>query len=206
MPFVDLNTDVKPWLGIDVATTTHDAVLTLMRDSVESAVLTYTEAKFTPTAVTNEILDSNGSDTVVPRNWPIVSVQALKFNVAPNGTGGSTIEAIGYQVLQNSIILQHIQQPRGRSLIRVDYTHGYASLPADVKEAILLSIEAKFRRKGRKAIGISSRSKKDESESMTSGADGWNSAIGLPKEAVAMLEQYRTNFEFAVQPMATRNP
>lgn len=205
MPLVDVDDDVKPWLGIAVSNTDYDSVLTLMRDSVESAVLKYTDASFTPTVVTNEVLDSNGSDTIVPRNWPIISVQQIVFNVEPNGTGGSVIDATSYQVLPGSIIIPYIGQPRGRSIVRVDYTYGYAALPADVKEAILIAIEAKFRRKDRKSIGVNARSKKDESESFGSGA-GWDPSIGLPYEAISMLQQYRTNFEFPVQPMATRNP
>jgi hypothetical protein len=177
-----------------------------MRDSVETAVLNYVETTFALTTVVNEILDSNGSDCIVPRNWPITSVQAVKLGVDTLGAGGDVLETTSYQVLPTNIVLKAFGQTRGRSIVRVDYTYGYASLPADVKEAILLSVEAKFRRKSRKSIGLSGRSKKDESESFADSMVGWDSATGLPAEAISMLQKYRTNFEFAVQPMATRNP
>ena len=47
-PFCDIDDDVKPWLGIDPAETKHDTTLTIIRDSVEQAVLNFTEASFDP--------------------------------------------------------------------------------------------------------------------------------------------------------------
>lgn len=206
MPFCDLNTDIKPWLGIDVSNTTHDSVLTIIRDSVEQAVLNYTEAKFEATVITNEILDSSSADTVVTKNHPVISVEALYFSVDSDGTDGNLIDPEHYFVNgDGGITLRAITQPRGRFLTRVDYTYGYTALPGDVKHAILLAVEADFRRKGRKLIGVSSRSKKNESEGFESSSGVWDTRVGLPKEVVAKLNPYRVNFEFPVQPMATRN-
>jgi hypothetical protein len=87
--------------------------------------------------------------------------------------------------------------------VRIDYTHGYTSLPSDVKLAILLGIEANFRRKGNKTIGMTGRTKKDESEGYSSGPGAWDTKTGLPKE-VAMLNPYK-RYEIPTQPMAQRN-
>ena len=209
-PYCDLNVDVKPWLGIDVSDTDQDQTLTLMRDSVEQAVINYIENDFDEHVVTGELLDSNGSDTVIPFNEPLLSVQALYLYVESDGSGGSLIDPEDYNVvtsINGSVVtMRRLFNPRGRSIIRIDYTYGYSSVPPDVKEAILLSIEAKYRRKTRKSIGLSSRRKKDESEGYSGGGpEAWDSKVGLPVEVVAMLETYR-KFEFPVQPMATRNP
>ena len=209
-PYCDIDTDVKPWLGIEFSNTAHDAVLTIMRDSVEQAVINYIENDFDAHVVTGELLDSNASDTVIPRFEPLISVEALTFGVRPDGTGGSLVTADDYQVLSSEggsvIVLQNISQPRGRSVILLDYTYGFTSVPPDVKESILLSIEAKFRRKGRKSIGLGGRSKKDESETYSGGGKGtWDTKVGLPVDVVSMLNTYR-KFEFPTQPMATRNP
>jgi len=209
MSLVDLNTDIKPWLGIDPGDTTYDTILSMIQNSVEQAVKNYTEAQFEPTVVTNEILDGDKADTVTPKNYPLISVQQLVFYVDADGSGGSVIDSSEYTVNPEGVVLQSATySPYGRGRIRVDYTWGYASLPDDVKMAILLGVEATFRRRGRKSIGLGGRSKKDESERFTASGGGdqaaWDSKTGLPKEVVAMLSHYRA-FEIPVQPMAVRN-
>lgn len=202
-PFLDLNTDIKPWLGIDVSETKYDSVLTVIRDSVEQAMLNFTEATFDLTAV-SEVLDANRSDQIVPAEFPIDSVTQIFFHVLPDGTGGELIETTSYQAKVGSIILQDLYTPKGRSLVRVDYTYGYDGIPDDVHEAMLLAIEAKFRRKGRKSIGLSGRSKKDEREGFTETAGAWDPKTGLPTEVVYMLQPYK-RYEFPTQPIAQRN-
>lgn len=202
-PFLDLNGDIKPWLGIEITETKHDATLIVMRDSVEQSMLNYTEAKFDLTAI-EEVLDGSRSDQIVPAEFPIASVQALYFHVKPDGTEGDLIESDDYQVKEGAIILQHLYTPKGRSLLRIDYTYGYDGIPPDVHEAMLLAIEAKFRRKGRKSMGLSGRSKKDEREGYSDSAGAWDSKTGLPTEVVYMLQPYK-RYEMPTQPIAQRN-
>jgi len=206
-PYVTID-EIKDWIGIELANTSHDTTIEIMRDSVEQAVINYVENDFDVHVVVNEILDSNGSDTIIPRNEPLISVQAVRIGVKTDGSGGDDLNTDSYFVVTDAggsaVVLQGFLQPRGRAVTRLDYTYGYEELPPDVKEAILLSVEAKFRRKGRKSIGLNSRSKKDESESY-SGTGSWDTKVGLPVDVVSMLNTYR-KFEFPTQPMATRNP
>ena len=204
VPFCDIDTDVKPWLGIDVAETKHDTTLTILRDSVETAVLNYTEASFDLVGPVMEVIDGSRADQIVTREFPISSVDAIYFHVLPDGSGGSLIDPTYYQVLPEAILLQHLYTPKGRSLIRIDYTWGYDGLPADVKHAILLAIEADFRRKGSKTIGRSGRSKKDEREGFSDPAGAWDKKTGLPTEVVYKLKPYK-RFEMPTQPIAQRN-
>jgi hypothetical protein len=201
MSLVTLDT-IKDWLGITGAG--HDDVLTIIQSGVEQAVLNYTESKFELTVVTHEILDGNLSDIVVTRNMPIHSVQALYFNCEPDGSNGSLVDPSDYNALPEAIILRGIDTPFGRSVVRVDYTYGYDGVPGDVSLAIIQAVEAEFRRKGRKSIGMTSRSKRSESEGLSGDMDAWDSKTGLPKEVVSKLNPYRV-FEWPNQPMATRN-
>lgn len=204
LQFVTLN-DIKGWIGIELTNTDHDTILQLLGESMENAVLNYTETQFSLQVVVGELVDGNQSDVITPRNAPVRSVQALYFGIDSDGTGGSLISPSDYGVGEDSITMRHIGSPRGRYMIRIDYTWGYDGAPPDVRLAILQSVEAEFRRKGRKSIGIGGRSKKDESERYTGGdASAWDSKTGLPMEVVSKLKPYK-RFEFPTQPMATRN-
>lgn len=206
LQFVTLD-QIKEWLLIELTETKYDTVLTLFGESVETAVLNFTETSFALAPVVGEIIDANESDVIAPQNSPIVSVQNLYFGGDTDGTGGSLVDPLQYRVTPDAIVLNN-QGPRGRNRVRIDYTWGYDGAPPDVIVAILQGVEAEFRRKGRKSIGIGGRSKKDESERYTSagGGDGsaWDPKTGLPKEIVAKLKVYQ-RFEFPTQPMATRN-
>jgi len=210
MAFLDLNTDIKPWLGIDVVNITHDAVLTIINNAMEQAVKNFTETDFELHPGTVEILDANESDIILPHNVPITAVSELAFYTLADGTDGQIIEATDYQVREEGIILQNIHTPFRRSRIRVTYTWGYDGLPDDVKLMLLQAVEAEFRRKARKSVGTggnsgAARSKKDESDRTGGTALGaWDKKTGLPKELVYKLTPYK-RFEFVNSPMATRN-
>lgn len=203
MSFCDIDADVKPWLGIEPSNTAHDSVLTIIRDSVEKSVMEYTEQNFELNVVVGEVIDGNLSDSITPRHTPL-SVEAVYLYGDPDGSGGSLLDSNSYQLQEGSIRLREAYTPKARSSVRVDYTWGYDGPPPDVKLAILQGIEAEFRRKGRKSIGVGGRSKKDESEKYSSDASAWDKKSGLPTEVVSKLNPYRV-FEFPTQPMATRN-
>ena len=198
--------DIKGWLKIELSDTTHDATLTIIKEAVEASVLAYVETTFELTPIVNEVLDGNLSDQIVTRNWPIDSAQAITINVEPDGSGGDLLDATEYQVLPEGIIFNEISTPFRRSAVRVDYTYCFDGVPPDVKLAIILAVEAEFRRKGRKSIGLSGRSKKDESQRYSgTSSDAWDQKVGLPKAVVAKLNPYRSGPEFPIQPMAQRN-
>ena len=203
---LDLTNDIKPWLNIEASNTKNDTTLTIINEAMCQAVINYTETKFALTVVTNEVLDANESDIIITDNMPIVSVQKLFFFVETDGSGGEEIETSDFQVKDHAIHLKHLHQPFRRSFVRVDYTYGFDGLPKDIKLMLLQAIEAEFRRKGRKALGISSRSKKDESETFKGmNPRDWDPKTGLPKELVFKLNFYKQSFEFPRQPIATRN-
>lgn len=204
MAICDLDIDVKPWLQLTGST--HDTTLTIIRDSIEQAVLNYIELSLETVGPVMEVYDASQQDQIVLANIPVQSVSALYFNTKPDGSDGCLIDASQYAVdLETGVIkLQCGYTPRGRALVRVDYTYGYATVPSDIKHAILLSIDADFRRKGSKTIGRTGRSKKDEREGYSTGGGVWDSKSGLPTEVVYKLNAYKRR-DFAVLPIAMRN-
>ena len=206
LPYCDIETDVKPYLGL-VGTTEYDALLVIWRDSVEAAMLAYTEATFDLTPK-SEVMDANRSDQIVPDEYPIASVQALYFYTETDGTGGELIDPENYYFKESAVILKTIYTPRHRSTVRLEYTYGYDGVPADVKHGILIACRAEYfrwldKREGRDRLG---RSKKDESERTGGGNNtvGWDPKTGLPFEAVNKFKPYK-KFEFITQPFAQRN-
>jgi hypothetical protein len=203
MSLLSLTTDIKPWLGIDPANTTHDSNLNIINAAIELAVLNYVETTFVETSVT-EVLDGNISDIILTMNTPVNSVQSLYFNVEPDGSGGALIDPISYKVRSEGIYLCGLTTPRGRAVIKVSYKYGYNGLPGDVKLMMLQAVEAEWRRKGNKSLGMGGRSKKDESESYINDLGQWDEKTGLPKVLVSKLQPYK-NCDFPVMPIAQRN-
>lgn len=204
MSFLSLNGDIKPWLGIDVLNTTHDNTLTIINEAMEQAVLNYVETDFKLNEVEGEVLDGNISDVIFPINTPIYSVEGVYFFPNADGTGGSLIDPEEYRVSSEAVYLKFVSTPKGRGTVRIDYHWGYDGLPSDVKLMMLQAIEAEWRRKGNKSLGLGGRSKEDESENYINDLGQWDAKSVLPKVLVSKLQAYKC-FEFPFSPMAQRN-
>lgn len=184
---VELN-DLKDFLGIPLSDTSQDVRLQMFLDSVEQSVINYCDVSFLPEVVTNEQHDGIDSDIIVPKNFPIISVQQLKFYTDASGAGGTVLtQGSDYYVTEDSITLRDNWSPRGRASCSINYTHGYAEVPADVKMAIMQGVKAENQRFKRNSEDISSRSKMNESESY---GTSWDKKTGLPTQIVAKLQPY----------------
>lgn len=195
----------KIYQGIKLTDTSQDVIIEIFREAVEQAILNFCECSFEPIVIAGppgEILDSDNSDIIVPKNSPIISVEKLFVGVDVDGTGGSELDQDrDFYTDENSIILRDTRTPRGRGLLRVDYTYGFAAVPPDVKLAVFQSVKAEMQRKKRNAEDITSRSKNGESESYSGAFDP---KTGLPKAAIAKVQAYRT-YEFPNIGSAQRN-
>jgi hypothetical protein len=204
MPLVTLD-DVKTFMGIPLIDTSKDAVLTMFKESVEQAVINFCDTDFSPKVVTGEVLDAVRSDIIVPKNCPIISVQKVILHNDMDGANGIELDAKQWNHDDNAITLRDMFTPFSRGMIRVDYTWGYASVPADVKMVVYQSVKAEYQRHKANTENIGSRSKGDESESFGTGANGaWDPYTGLPKQIVAKLQAYKV-YEIPLVNMAQRN-
>jgi hypothetical protein len=204
MSLLSVPNDIKPWLGIEPSNTSHDANLSIINDAIEAAVLNYIETTFTETTVTDEILDGNMSDIILPEHTPIRSVQSIYFYTKTDGSNGTLVDPSNYKVRSEGIYLSELKSPRGRAILKVSYKYGYTSLPSDIKLMMLQAVEAEWRRKGNKSLGMGGRSKKDESESYINDMGQWDEKTGLPKVLVSKLTPYK-NCDFPTMPIAQRN-
>lgn len=192
--------DIKVYMGI--TTNTEDALLSIFQESVEAAVLNFCDCVFVPTVVVNEISDGNRADVIVPKNIPINSIQGLWVDCHPDGTLGTLlVQGTDYYFDQNAITLVTRSTPNYRGNIRLDYTHGYATTPGDIKHAVYEAVKANYQRRKRNAEDIGSRSKDNESENYKG---GWDTRSGLPANVAAKLQIYKV-YEFPNINTAQRN-
>jgi len=203
MSLVSLS-DLKLFLGI--TDNSQDALLTMFQTSVEQSIINFCETDFTIKTVTNELSDGIRSDVITPKNYPITAVDAVIFNVDPDGSDGYTLDpAFDYTFNESAIYLRGQHTPFSRAIVRIDYKYGYSAVPADVKMCVYQSVKAELQRYERKTEDLASRSKQDESESYGGGGGNvWDSLTGLPKTIVAKLQYYKS-YEFPHAGMAQRN-
>lgn len=192
--------ELKSFLGI--TDSSQDAKLQVFLDSVEASVINFCDVSFVPVPVTLEVHDGNESDTIIPDYIPLISVQAVKLGTEADGSGGDPLTAgRDFYFNENLIRLRNHVTPFFRGSLAVSYTHGYETVPADVKLAVMQSVKAEMKRDQENTEGVSSRSKGDESESLGS---AWDAKSGLPKQIVSKLQCYKS-YEFGGGSMAQRN-
>jgi hypothetical protein len=196
--------EIKTFLGIPLVDTSKDALLTMFKDSVETSVINFCDTDFTIKTVTNEVLDGVRSDVIIPHNTPIVSITAVRLGVEMDGSGGLLLDTIEYNFDDSGITLRNVHTPFSRGAVRVDYTWGYAAVPADVKMCVYQSVKAEYQRYKRNSEDVNSRSKGDESESYGGINSAWDSYTGLPKQIMAKLQHYKL-YEFPLINTAQRN-
>lgn len=184
--------ELKTWLG--VTGTASDSILTAIGETVEGLINDYCDTRFDGVqTVTGEILDGRRADILLPEHLPIVAVTRIALWCETDGSGGTNLDAADYIVRPEEIALKGQYTPKGRGLIAIDYTWGYADIPARVKMAARIACEAYYRQRARQSVGITSRSKEGESVSYK---DAWSKEWGLPQEAIGLLAPYRTAMEW----------
>lgn len=205
---VDIATieEVRGWVIDNTDDASMDAILEPLRLSVDASIKAYCDCLFGMTeAIVGEIHDGRRGDLISPVHFPVVSVQKIVLGAYSDGTGGYELQSDEYFVREEEIVLAYAKATQRRGSIRLDYTHGYPEMPAQIKQALLLGVEAMYNRKTRRSIGITSRSKGGESESYGSGSGkAWDAATGLPAEVMGMLQNFRS-IEFTGSSMAIRN-
>lgn len=171
-------------LSSDVEQILNDLIAT-----VDEAINAYTETRFDgPQVLANERHDCGRNDIVLFENWPCISVQQVVANVNADGSGGSVIPATEYNYDDAELRFRFQHMPLQRGYLRIDYTWGYAAVPARVKQAAKLGVEAYWRHRARQGVGITSKSKEGESISYRG---AWDALSGLPKEATSLLADFR---------------
>ena len=97
-------------------------------------------------------------ETVIVRNWPIVSVTSIAIAGGPNITNASPDGlSPGWLFDANSprISLIGYCAPRDRLNVQVSYRAGYATVPPDLEQAVIQIVAEQY--KARDRIGVNSK-------------------------------------------------
>lgn len=193
--------EMKAWLGIDDGDTSADVKLQQLIDTVTEAIVDFTEQQFELDDYV-EIMDGRRGDMLLTKNWPITAVSEVVMGCLPDGTGGRVLGPNEYTFNEEEIALTSGYTPKGRGLIKVSYTAGYATLPSKVKTATMLGVQGYYNVQDKNLVGVTTRAKEGESISY---AGAWNKLYGLPNDSIGLLTEYREMGWPEQSTMAIRN-
>lgn len=98
----------------------------------------------------SETYDGNGSDRLLPRNFPIISVSAVSVDgvAIPASQGFSTGSHVaGYLLDSRRVMLRGFRFCRGLQNVSITYTAGYSSVPVDLKQAAIEAFALAYRQR-----------------------------------------------------------
>lgn len=185
--------DLKTFLAI--TSSTLDAKLAAVKTDIEAMVKTYCGRDFlVPSTPYTEYYDGDGSQQLIVNQRPVISVASIYIDssclfesgsLVPNLNSGSPAELISSQRKLNSGIIELFSYAfqRGRRSVKITYSAGYATVPADLQRAVKLICAKAWKTQDLQMIGQISQQVGDKT--VTYEPDSW------PKEAAEILGRYR---------------
>lgn len=168
---------VKEFMGL--AINTHDDLLTRMIDAASAFVENWLGFQVLQHTVV-ERRDGTGKNELILGEHPIISV--TKVSICDREIPESPdYQQYGYRSADWWIILQGDYFPRGRRNITIEYEAGYATVPADIEQAVIDLVTLRYKEKDR--LGIQSKTLATETISYFMG--------DLTPSAKSALYQYK---------------
>ena len=172
--------DVEAWLDL-ASGNSDEALLTRLASAASSFVETWCSRTFASAAYV-EPRNGNGQTKVTPNAGPIISADAVAIDgvAIPATTVSATTS--GFFLAGRSIYLRGYCFTRGQMNVVLNYTAGYATIPADVQQAVIELVAMRYRERLR--IGMSSVSAAGETTAFT--------IKDMPPQVATLLGQYRS--------------
>jgi len=154
---VDLAT-AKVFLNIASGTTTHDEILNLCINAVSDFAKRECRTVLVSTAIT-EYHDGDGSNFIIPRNIPIISITKVWDDTGRAFTDGEEIAAADLVVTHDDKRITYDGGifTIGVGNVKATYTVGYATIPWTLQEFCLETVRIYFRDITEKRDGITAR-------------------------------------------------
>lgn len=154
---------VKSQLDIPSSDVSQDTRLNTFIAAASQAIESYCERKFESTSYT-EYHHGRRMNFIMPREFPIISVTSIHIDNDRVYSANTLIDASDYSVADRGrTIYYNGKFPQGFNNIKLVYTAGYATVPADIDLACIWAVEWFERHRKDRNMGRTSVSKGDES-------------------------------------------
>ena len=152
----DLTTldNVKAWLPDMAQVTTSDALLARLITAASQAVCVYTGRAGFGVQDYSELYDGRARPWLMLRQWPAVEVTSVYVSCSFTPAAVTLEPPVAGGGAQR-LSLADGCFPRGVSNVTVSYQAGYATVPADVEQAVIELVGERFRARDR--IGLSAK-------------------------------------------------
>jgi hypothetical protein len=156
----------KKWIKIPTTVTDQDDVVEILINGFSQEIEALAQRKLKSQSVT-EIKHGRGTNLILFREWPVTAISELRIDGGSLFTDPATvIDPADYTLADdgNSLLLIGGTFPRGYNNVRVTYTAGYTTVPADLQQACLDLCFWKYRTRESGDIGRKQKGKASESE------------------------------------------
>lgn len=159
----------KTYLKIPLAETSKDSLIELWINAASQAIESECDRKLKAQSIT-EHHHGRKTNFALLREWPINSVTEVRLDSKAVFTDASTLVPVDdYRIADdnNCVVFLNRSVPMGYNNLRIIYNAGYATVPSDLEHACLWMVFWYDRMRTADDIGKTSKSKGDESFSMS---------------------------------------
>lgn len=179
----------KTYLKIPLAETSQDSLVEFFINASSEMIERETDRKLKAQSIVDTV-HGRSSNIVLLSQWPVNSITELRIDNSSIFVDANTlIDASEYRIGddKNSLVLLSRTFTKGYNNVRITFNGGYSTIPSDLEHACLWMVFFYHKIRISEDIGRQSKSKGDESTSLTQEA---------PADVKNTIARYKRN-EFA---------
>jgi uncharacterized phiE125 gp8 family phage protein len=152
----------KDYLEIPSANTAQDARIERFINAASQLIEKFTSRKLKAQSYT-EHHDGRRSNALLLREWPAQKPSVVCIDSTWAFNSADNLDPSEYDVIDDGwLMLRSGTFPRGTRNVRITYTAGFATVPADLEEACLMLVEYLYMHRNDRRTGILAKSKNGE--------------------------------------------
>ena len=135
--------------------------------------------------VTAELGNGNGTEIFYPKYGPITAVSVLQSRASPTDSFADIVTDSSNILIdplgEDYVEVYGTYFPAGRSNIKITYTAGYSTMPAEIKQVCYEMVTIRFRESNDPAFGANRLGMESQSSSESGGTSSKTYADMMPK-------------------------